>query len=208
MSYPSLLLAELILPENWLWYLLLLGLGTGLFIWWRFKGRQSYRVEDLSVDFGSSNKVSFKVKRNVENLYIANRIYLELVTRKAALDFEEDKDVIKEVYDSWYTLFGIIREEIKNVPGQYLQQHDATEALIGLTTEILNQGLRPHLTTYQAKFRRWYAAELEKPENQDRSPQEIQQRYPDYPALVADLRRVNKLLQAYAGQLKKLIKGK
>ena len=61
--------------------------------------------------------MTFKVKRNTENLFIANRIYLELVTRKAALPFDEDNDVIVEVYDSWYTLFSTIREEIKNVPG-------------------------------------------------------------------------------------------
>lgn len=196
---------EIALRTNW-WVLVAAVILAGalrLFAWKWLQNKFSF--QDVTMKFGS---LEFKVKRNTENLYIANRIYIELVTRKVALDFEKDKDVISEVYDSWYTLFKIIREEIKTVPGQYLQRHDATEALIGLTTEILNQGLRPHLTTYQAKFRRWYAGALNEEANRGKSPQEIQRGFPEYEILVADLERVNGLMKAYAEDLKGLIKGK
>lgn len=195
---------ELVLKTNW-WVLIpsiILIVVLRIFAWKWVQDKFSFH--DVTMKF---DNIEFKVKRNTENLYIANRIYIELVTRKAAQDFEEGKDVIKEVYDSWYDLFKIIREEIKTVPGQYLQRHDATEALIGLTTAILNQGLRPHLTTYQAKFRRWYTEALNDEANRGKSPQEIQREYPEYDALVADMRKVNGLMKAYAEDLKGLIKG-
>ncbi len=162
---------------------------------------------EMEVEISGSPKAKFKVERNNENLYIANRIYIELTTRKAAIPFDEDNDVIEEIYNSWYKLFGIIRDEIKTVPGKYLKDHDPTSALIGLTTRILNEGLRPHLTTFQARFRKWYTEEKTKLENKDLSPQEIQKKYPDYENLVASIRQVNKTLIDFSHELNKLIKG-
>lgn len=162
---------------------------------------------DMEVEISGVPKVKVKVERNNENLFIANRIYIELTTRKAAIPFDEDNDVIAEVYDSWYKLFGIIREEIKSVPGRYLKDHDPTSALIGLTTKILNEGLRPHLTLYQARFRKWYEEEKARPENRRLSPHEIQRKYPDYTNLVDSIKQVNKTLTEFANELNKLIKG-
>lgn len=192
-------------------YHLLLGILLLLliiFLVFHFWLKRDYSIKDAEFELTAAfTKTKFKVQRNTENLKIANRIYTELVTRKAAIPFEEDKDVIKEVYDSWYKLFSIIRDEIKEVPGQYLIGHDPTEALIGLSMDILNKGLRPHLTTYQAKFRRWYTDALAKDENKNKSPQEIQRQYPDYAPLVESMKEVNIILIDFAGELKKLIKG-
>lgn len=162
---------------------------------------------DMEVEISGAPKVKVKVERNNENLFIANRIYIELTTRKAAILFDEENDAIDEVYDSWYKLFGIIRDEIKNVPGRYLKDHDPTSALIGLTTKILNDGLRPHLTFYQARFRKWYEEERARPENSQLSPQEIQRKYADYNNLVKSIKLVNKTLIEFAAELNKLIKG-
>ena len=171
----------------------------GLFSW--------FNRYDMEVEISGAPKVKVKVERNNENLFIANRIYIELTTRKAAIPFDEENDVIDEVYDSWYKLFGIIRDEIKNVPGRYLKDHDPTSALIGLTTKILNDGLRPHLTFYQARFRKWYEEERARPENNQLSPQEIQRNYADYNNLVNSIKLVNKTLIEFAAELNKLIKG-
>jgi hypothetical protein len=163
---------------------------------------------EMEVEISGSPKLKFKVERNHENLFIANRIYIELTTRKAAIPIDENTDIIEEVYDSWYKLFGIIREEIKSVPGKYLKEHDPTAALIGLTRKILNDAMRPHLTEYQAKFRKWLEAEKEDPINKALSPQDLQKKYPDFDNLVASLKLVNVTLTDYAEQLDKLIKGK
>jgi hypothetical protein len=167
-----------------------------------------FRWQSMEVEISGTPKMTFKVERNHENLFIANRIYIELTTRKAAIPIDENNDSIEEIYDSWYTLFGIIREEIKSVPGKYLKDHDPTKALIGLSRRILNDGLRPHLTEHQAKFRKWIENAKEKESNKKISPQDLQKQYPDFENLVKSMKEVNLILANYANELDKLIKGK
>jgi hypothetical protein len=167
-----------------------------------------FNWQEMEVEISGSPKIKFKVERNNENLYIANRIYIELTTRKAAIPIDENNDVIEDVYYSWYKLFGIIREEIKSVPGKYLKDHDPTSALIGLTRKILNDAMRPHLTEHQAKFRKWIATAKEEPTNKTLTPQDLQKKYPNYTNLVTSMKLVNSTLIDYADQLDKLIKGK
>lgn len=189
------------------WYLIggVLLLLPIIFFVWRKCLSQRFNIYDLGIEISGSPKVIFKVQRNDANLFIANRIYIELITRKAAIPIDEENDVIEEVYNSWYKLFGIIRDEIKKVPGSYLKSHDPTIALIGLTTKILNEGLRPHLTEHQARFRKWY--EQEKAKNEDISPQELQRRYRDYDNLIESMKQVNQTLIQYSNELNKLIRG-
>jgi len=193
---------------------MIIGLVTGIilliFLLKRFvfkKHRKALRWHSLEVEISGSPKAVFKVERNYENLYIANRIYIELTTRKAAIPIDENNDVIEEIYNSWYELFGIIREEIKSLPGKYLKNHDPTTALIGLTRNILNEGLRPHLTEYQAKFRKWMENAKKEPENENLSPQEIQKKFPEFEKLVTSMKAVNLVLINYSNELDKLIKG-
>lgn len=147
-------------------------------------------------------KCNTKLQRSYQNLYIANRIYIELVTRKAAILIDENKDVIFEVYDSWYILFKTIREEIKNLPGDILVHNQNSKLLIELTIQILNEGLRPHLTEYQAEFRKWYSYKIK---DDERSPQEIQKDFPKHLELVESMLKVNELLILYSQQLRKFI---
>lgn len=173
---------------------------------WFLLKNSKLRWQTLEIEISGTPKATFKVERNYENLYIANRIYIELITRKAAIPLDEENDIIEEVYDSWYKLFNIIREEIKSVPGKYLHDHDATQSLIGLTRTILNEGLRPHLTKYHAKYRKWLKENIDKPENANKTPQEIQKKYSEYNELVKSMKEVNKLLIDYSIELDKLIR--
>ena len=125
------------------------------------------------------------------------------MTRKVGLTFEEDKDVIVEVYNSWYKLFEIIRELLKNVEPNKKDKN--VEKLEDILIKTLNEGLRPHLTKWQAKFRRWYDIELKKEENNKVPPQEIQKRYEEYDNLVKDLKNTNEKMVQFAQELKKLI---
>lgn len=174
----------------------------------KLKRKNWWNIHEMEVEISGTPKATFKVKRNSENLYVANRIYIELTTRKAAIPIDEENDVIEEIYNSWYILFQIIRDEIKTLPGEYLKDHDPTNALIGLTTKILNEGLRPHLTLYQARFRKWYEIEKAKSINKDLSPQEIQKKYPKYDELIKSMKNVNSLLINFSDELYYLIKGK
>jgi hypothetical protein len=163
---------------------------------------KKYAVIPVKVEFGKDVKVECLIQRNEENIYIAHRIYIELVTRKAAIDLDTDHDILIEVYNSWYTIFGAIRDEIKSIPGSYLIDYKLTTSeLTKLTIEILNNGLRPHLTKYQGEFRKWFANAIEDPKNKLLTPQQIQRQYPLYNELIQDMRNVNAVLKEYANQL-------
>lgn len=202
---------SLTIETNWYFLIPLIVLIILLFLFGRILAkrlRSKWFVTEASIkiETGLFNYEN-KVKRSVENLFIANRIYIELVTRKAAMPIDENHDVISEVYDSWYTLFTAIRNEIKDLPGEFIQNHKSSRALIDLTTKILNEGLRPHLTEYQARYRKWYSEQLEEPSNKGETPQEIQRNYPDFQALIDSMKNVNLVLLAYSRELKKLIDG-
>ena len=199
---------KLALETDWLFLTILVVLIIAGIILKRMLKARNFPIVEMEMEISGSPKAKFKAKRDDSNIYIANRIYIELVTRKAALPIDEDKDVISEIYDSWNTLFKIIREEVKNVPGHYLRSHNSTTALIGLTTKILNEGLRPHLTKYQARFRKWYEEENKKDSSTGLTPQQIQRKFDSYDALIADMKDVNQILMDYSNELKKLIEGK
>ena len=136
---------------------------------------------------------------------VAHKAWVELVTRKAALPFEEDHDVIYEVYNSWYALFQEMRNLVKTIPAEKVRDSKDTQELVRLLVDALNKGLRPHLTQWQAKFRHWYEEALKK--SSGKSPQEVQREYPNYRELVDDLIRVNKQLVEYAVVIKRIAQG-
>jgi len=162
--------------------------------------KAKFELVDMTFNFRGPS-ISYKVERNYENLEIAHKILVELTTRKAAIPIDENFDVITEVYDSWYSLFQITRDEIKKISGKALQNDQHSENLIKMATNILNKGLRPHLTKYQSSFRRWYNEELNDPNNRGRSPQEIQKNYPKFDELVIDMKEVNELMIQYKQEL-------
>lgn len=172
----------------------------------KYRTEPDIKPVELTLGFGNSS-IKYNIERNYENLEIAHRIYIELITRKAAMPIDNKNDVINEIYDSWYSLFQITRNEIKNLSGGTLQNYKKAEELIIMATDILNKGLRPHLTQYQAKFRKWYNEELENPNNKGKSPQEIQRNFLEYSELIESMTKVNKLLIEYAEQLNKFIIG-
>jgi len=84
-------------------------------------------------------EVEYAINRNYQNIEIAHKIYIELITRKAALPIEHN-DVIVEVYNSWYSLFQITREELKKLSGEMLLENNESKDLIKLLTDILKVG--------------------------------------------------------------------
>lgn len=147
----------------------------------------SIDVDEVSLGIGKSN---IKLKYNKKDQEIAYKLWVELNTRKIGLPYEEDYDVIVEVYNSWYDFFKIARELLKDVPPSRLPY---STKLITLTTDVLNEGLRPHLTKWQAKYRKWYDENNQK----SKSPQEIQKKFPEYDALLSDLLITNKHMIEY-----------
>src|SRR5258708_4139756 len=128
-----------------------------------------------------------------------------MATRKAGLAFDEKNGVMTEVYDSWHELFGRLRELVKEIPAQKLRSSKDTRELVRLLVEALNNGLRPHLTRWQARFRRWYSDQLDT--QKEATPRDIQRQYPQYSQLVEELKTVNLQIVEYAQVLKRISQG-
>lgn len=157
---------------------------------------------ELSISLGGIGSV--KIKPSHEVAQIAHKAWSELVTRKAGLQFDPKHDVIVEIYNSWYQLFTEMRLLIKEIPVSHLKKGN-TKKLVDLLVDSLNKGMRPHLTEWQAKFRRWYDAELKKEGNVGKTPQEIQKLYPLYNEMAQDLILINQQLVDYTAEIKRLI---
>lgn len=154
----------------------------------------------------AGTEVEYSIIRNFQNIEIAHRLYVELVTRKAAIPINEN-DLIIEVYNSWYTLFQTTREELKKLSGEMLLENQLSKDLIKLLIDILNRGLRPHLTEHQAKFRKWYNSALMNEYNKNKTPQKIQSEYEDYEILFMSMKSVNGLLIEYSKRLDEIVHG-
>lgn len=158
-------------------------------------------IDEASIGIGS-NKIN--IRPNKEDMQISYKLWVELSTRKIGLDIDLKHDVIKEIYDSWHEFFNITRELIKSIPISKIRNNESTRQLVNVSIELLNQGIRPHLTRWQARFRRWYNLEIDKESNSALSPQDCQKRFPQYKELTKDLLLVNKKLISYRELLRKL----
>jgi len=188
---------------------LLIIVVIGLVVAWIVRLRKRLPKWDttaVKMRFGNLGEV--EIRPNYDTVRIAYQAWVEIRTRKVGLPFEEDHDVIAEVYDSWYDMFGVLRELTKSIPAHRLRECEDTRKLVGIMLGVLNEGLRPHLTRWQAKFRRWYEAATELPANRKKTPQEIQKAYPQYGELVNDLKRVNAEFVGFSRSLGSLAQGK
>lgn len=184
----------------WVWIGLTV-LLAGFLIWRRYD--KPIHVVEVNIQLGGIGQV--RLTPTWEDVQIAHRIWTELVTRKAAVTIDPDHDVILEVYDSWYALFQRIRQLVSDIPARCVRREKSTQLLVRIATDTLNLGLRPHLTSWQARFRNWWR-------NTDsalkeRTPQEHQKQFPHYDELLTDMQRVNKLLIEYAAELQKIVRG-
>ena len=161
-----------------------------------------YEIDEAMIGIGNQK---IKIKPNYEDIQVAYKLWVELSTRKIGLSINFENDVIVEIYNSWYEFFKITRELIKEIPVSKVRKNESTQALVRIAVEVLNEGLRPHLTKWQAKFRKWYTEEIEKEENKGLAPQEIQKKFPEYEELINEMQEVNQKLIEYRKVLEKLV---
>lgn len=175
--------------------------------WLLWKKRLSgYFQSDVELQINLGGIGSVSIKPNYEVKQIAHQAWVELKTRKAGLPIDKDNDIISDIYKSWYLLFSEIRTLTKNIPASKLKNEDTCK-LVELLIETLNNGLRPHLTRWRAKYERWYDKAVAKSDHDELTPQDIQNRYPQYKELVEDMVKINEQLVQYTGEIKKLLDG-
>ena len=94
---------------------------------------------------------------------------------------------------------------ISDIPGHMVRKEESTQELVRIATQTLNEGLRPHLTRWNARFRHWYDSCPD--ETKKKCPQDCQRDFPQYAELIADMKVVNGQLIQYAGELEKIVHG-
>ena len=166
---------------------------------------RAYETEKISIGFGNQKVM---IKPNHIDLQIAYQIWIELSTRKIGLPIDPEHDVIYEIYKSWYDFFKLSRNHIKEIPIMKIRKNRSTRKIVHFSIDILNAGLRPHLTKWQAKYRRWYLIAVENEEDNHITPQQIQQKYPHYNDLILEMKDVNSKLIDYRKDLEEIAFGK
>ena len=119
-------------------------------------------------------------------------LLLQLVSRSSSTSWGVNISLVRRYCTAGRIPNAVLRNGIWCIP----------EDLIELTEKVLNKGLRPHLTTWQAKYRKWYENELVN--NTEDTPQELQRRYPHYDELVDDLIKTNMRMIEYKKLMKKI----
>lgn len=181
--------------------LLFVILGWLVLRWYYGRKLSDFEIDSAELGLGDQ-KISFRP--NDTDRQIAYSIWVELSTRKIGLPINPEDDVISEIYDSWYAFFAVTRELIKEIPVSKVRS-SSTSKIIDLSVEVLNEGLRPHLTKWQARFRHWYERQINS--KADAEPQELQKQFPAYDELVEDMLAVNKRLISYRKKMNELVRG-
>jgi hypothetical protein len=189
-----------------LWIGVFLLLSMAAYAIWRWgigwSGWKDFEIDEAEIGIGTG---TLHLRPNMTDRQVAYAVWVELSTRKIGLPIDFDHDVIAEIYDSWYTFFAVTRDLVKSIPVNKVRR-GSTQKIIKLSIQILNDGLRPHLTQWQARFRRWYENELEKKSGElVIDLQEIQRKFPKYEELKTDMERVNHHLMKYRENMRRLV---
>jgi len=100
-----------------------------------------------------------------------------LTARKAAIEIDENEDSIEDIYNSWYELFTTTREYLTEMPAVELRGNQNAQKIVNFAIDVLNKGLRPHLTKWQKKYKKWYNQAANTQEYRNKDPQEIQKHF-------------------------------
>ncbi len=169
----------------------------------RFFGKD-YEIDEAEIGIGNSK---ITVRPNYEDMQIAYQLYIELTTRKIGLPIDIEDDFLIEVYNSWYEFFKVTRSHIKAIPAHKIRKSKTTRTIVKVAIEVLNEGLRPHLSKWQARFRKWYDINSVKEDLKHKNPQDLQKEFPEFEKLTKEMKAVNKKLIEYRKTMKKLAIG-
>lgn len=132
------------------------------------------------------------------------RIYSQISTRIAAVEFDENIDSALLVHESLHKVFEIIREEIANIPVERLRG-DKADNTVKFYLDILNQGIRPHLSAWHIPLQKF--VENEQKVHANLSVLEIEKKFPKRKELLESMKLMNGRMKKYADSLLIIAKG-
>lgn len=149
--------------------------------------------------------VSFHLNVAKNDRLTAWKIFSQLKTRVAAVDFNENYDSALLVHQSLYKLFDLVRDEVSNIPVERVQR-DKSDQTVQFYLSILNDGLRPHLSKWHVPLAKF--VENEQKTHPSQSILEIEKRFPERAELISSLKDMNTRMQGYSNQLLEIVKAR
>jgi len=198
-----------------MFYLVLLALGCiFLALSLNYFGRKIDTLTSLTdafSDFVNTNEVQittpfgahFTLNVAQNDREAAWRIYTQLSTRVASVDFNEEYDSLTRSHNSLHKVFEIVRGEIAAIPVKRIK-NDKSDATVKFYLDILNQGIRPYLSKWSIPLETW--VENEKKKHPNKSVLEIERSFPDYPKAIEEFKAMNSRMKFYSDRLLEIVK--
>jgi hypothetical protein len=158
-------------------------------------------------NFKISFPLLFNAQYNIElektDIEVAWNIFCELQTRVGIIDFNEEEDIISICFESWYSLFKVIREQLKElkVPIKKSKSKESKN-LDQILLSLLNDHMRPFLRKWHFNFKSYWEKNYENGKN----PIEIQKAFPNYSSLIKDIHIMEKKLKEILNALEKIVR--
>ncbi len=128
---------------------------------------------------------------------IAWELYCELGTRIGVVKFVETEDLVIICYDSWYAFFQFARAKLKNLDPR---KKKFAKNLVTIILSLMNEQMRPFLRKWHGSFRHFWEQEADPTQK----PIERQQAFPQYQALLTDIKDLQAKLKQTASALFKI----
>lgn len=168
--------------------------------------RKSLYVTEVDFEVGVGiGKQNIKLVYDDKDKQIAYQLWVEICTRKIGVEWNDDTDIVIELFNSWHDFFGIARNLIKDIPVRSYMNISNEENIVDLSIKMLNNVLRPTLTKWHAGFIKWYNTQIN---TDDRIPQEIQRSYKDYDQMIKEIKDLYHSMSYYINALYKIAFGK
>lgn len=158
-------------------------------------------------NFKISFPLLFDAQYNIElektDIEVAWNIYCELQTRVGIIDFNEEEDIISICFESWYSLFKVVREQLKELKVP-IKKSKSTESknLDQILLSLLNDHMRPFLRKWHYNFKSYWEKKYESGKN----PIEVQKSFPNYSDLINDIHIMEKKLKEILNALEKIVR--
>lgn len=130
-------------------------------------------------------------------------VRLFLNTKRSLFQFIEGYDNLYDVIRSWYEILKFLRDKISNLEERAGGLSGGEVAEVGKKCEELLLELNTFLTKYQSDYKRWYEQEIASQTGAQATGQtatfrpfdQIQRSYSLYSNMIADIKRINAIMQ-------------
>jgi len=186
--------------SEWIWVaasVIVVGLIIAIMFW------RKWHATTLTISLLLFGNISFAATKRDREL--AWKLYVQLITRKAALPFDRDYDVVLVIHESLYQLFPATRDLLLDIADSENTMRSEVPVIM---ERILNGRIRPYLTRWHSDFAAWEQTNALTDTVTENSPRERQRGFPEYDALVADLETLNDELSEFATELRAIAVGR